>query len=436
MIDAMSRWVANLVVNAAWQGSIIVISALISDRVLRSAPARFRHWLLVTALFAAVLVPLLGLIDFAPTTFVRATSASTPMSSSSKGGALHVAIVQSGVNSVVFARAIAFGYCGFVLIAALRLARALRFAVRLRKSAVRTGGAIAFSHDVAAPVTVGVLDPLILLPARRPVVSHALLPALAHEFAHVRRRDPLLQLFVETAMIFAGFNPLAVLLKRRIARTREIACDEMAIGTMDPLRYGRALLTVAQSLTAPRCALAFGDTGDLGERLRALQTPRKRQSLVFAFAALALSAISIALTGCRLQMFDQQSDLSGRWLLNRQQTNFGAIPPYQTFSQSIEQHRGTVKNSQLRKRNGLQETIVWTIRPDGVKRPVCLKGVPGQVVARWSRGRLLIDVVLSNGHVERNTASLANGGTQLICEGMVVERRRGVTRYRMVFDRS
>jgi len=435
-MNELGASVANFVINVAWQGSFLVLLVLACDRLLHRASGRLRHAVLSAGLLAALTVPLLSGLESARPTFFRSTAvhAATERQDSR---AVQVSIASVHVSSPIAANAIAIAYFACVLFAGSRMMHAVRFARRLRNSARRTEGLIAFSSEVTAPATVGIIRPLILLPATRPVPAHALLPALAHELAHVRRRDPLIQLLIETVAIFVGFNPLVHLLKSRIARAREIACDEIAVGAMDPVRYARALLTVAQTVAAPRCALAFGDAGDLAERLRSLKriAAGRRAPRLSGLAFIALAVVAIALMGCRLRMFGQEADLSGRWVLNRQQSNFGAIPPYQAFSQSIEQQRKNIKTFQVRQRKGRMESMIWNINADGVKRPVSVNGIAGEIVGRWSRGRLLLELSMANGHFETTTASLANGGKNLVCEGTVEDRNRARTQFRMVFDR-
>ena len=62
--------------------------------------------------------------------------------------------------------------------------------------------------------------------------SEELTAALCHEMAHIRRRDYLVNLLCEFALLPLIFHPAAWLLKRRIEETRELACDEAAAGLL------------------------------------------------------------------------------------------------------------------------------------------------------------------------------------------------------------
>jgi len=116
---------------------------------------------------------------------------------------------------------------------------------------------IATSNDIAGPITLGIRHPILLLPAH----FDALLPedldaALAHEFAHLRRRDFAKNLAYELLALPIAFHPALWLTRRRMNETREVLCDAMAASAVaGPQRYARSLLRLAtqfaQSTNAP-----------------------------------------------------------------------------------------------------------------------------------------------------------------------------------------
>jgi beta-lactamase regulating signal transducer with metallopeptidase domain/protocatechuate 3,4-dioxygenase beta subunit len=108
---------------------------------------------------------------------------------------------------------------------------------------------VAYCERVAVPVVVGVLKPVILLPAAMMsgLSSQELAAVLAHELAHVKRFDHVLivvQRFLEAVLFF---HPAVWWLGRRIHDEREHACDDLVIkGGTDRLDYARSLLRVAE----------------------------------------------------------------------------------------------------------------------------------------------------------------------------------------------
>lgn len=133
-----------------------------------------------------------------------------------------------------------------------RLARRLGLRARL---------AVLESGRLAAPVVVGVLRPALLLP----VGLAGSLPAaqfeavLAHELAHVLRRDylvNLLQRFAETLMFH---HPVVWWLSGVVRAEREHACDAVAVRALggDPLPLARALAALeARRGSAPLLSMA------------------------------------------------------------------------------------------------------------------------------------------------------------------------------------
>jgi beta-lactamase regulating signal transducer with metallopeptidase domain len=127
------------------------------------------------------------------------------------------------------------------------------------------------------PLAVGWLHPRILLPDGwqqwDPAKRDA---ALAHELAHVERRDTLLTLIGALNLCVYWFHPLAWLLRHRLASLAEHACDDLAIAwTGRRTQYARHLLEFAKTIAGDRdrlaaTALSMADGGDLRSRIGAI----------------------------------------------------------------------------------------------------------------------------------------------------------------------
>ncbi len=103
---------------------------------------------------------------------------------------------------------------------------------------------IRLSPSAVQPLVVGYLRPLVLLPASLAAgMSPELLEAvIAHELAHVRRFDPLVNLVQRIVETLLFYHPALWWLSSRVRAEREICCDEMAVQhTGDPLVYASAL---------------------------------------------------------------------------------------------------------------------------------------------------------------------------------------------------
>jgi beta-lactamase regulating signal transducer with metallopeptidase domain len=143
---------------------------------------------------------------------------------------------------------------GFALFAT-RLLRARRQASRLLRDArpadpawpPLAGVDLRESDQVELPITVGSLRPVVLVPT----AGRTWLPAwqravLAHEAAHVRAADPLLQLLAELAGVLYWFHPLVHLAVRKLRTERELAADDAALATgMPASQYANLLFELA-----------------------------------------------------------------------------------------------------------------------------------------------------------------------------------------------
>lgn len=102
------------------------------------------------------------------------------------------------------------------------------------------------SGHVSVPQTLGFLNPVIIIPETQLTRDpEDLMPVIAHELAHIKRRD---MLAISSQIIFSMlffFHPLVHLINRQMDLNRERICDEMAMATLDlkPKFYGRELLT-------------------------------------------------------------------------------------------------------------------------------------------------------------------------------------------------
>lgn len=171
-----------------------------------------------------------------------------------------------------------------------RLARSLQCATPLVEGAARDllvrsafprpAPRLVVSDAARVPFTAGVLRPVVVLPADHPRWScDTLHAALAHELAHVRRRDCLWQGVGNVVGVLLWWNPLVHLARRRQSGEAELAADRMACASEPrilPSRYVDALLEVAGRGGVPTATAGWGGAPG-GLRRRAaivLEPPR------------------------------------------------------------------------------------------------------------------------------------------------------------------
>lgn len=128
---------------------------------------------------------------------------------------------------------------GYSMISYLLLRRRLRQAVRIQEGVYE-------SERIATPFLLGVFDPRIYLPVGLSQEERAYV--LAHELAHLKRRDYLVKVLAWLAVSLHWFNPLVWLAYGLMVRDMEMSCDEQVIrrlGEGNKKAYSQALLAIS-----------------------------------------------------------------------------------------------------------------------------------------------------------------------------------------------
>ncbi len=164
---------------------------------------------------------------------------------------------------------------------------------RLRES-IPAGEGVYLCDRVATPFLLGLLRPRIYLPA---TIGEAERPyVIAHERAHLRRRDNWWKPLGFLLLSVFWFQPLLWLSYALLCRDLETACDEAVLGQLgaDCRRpYADALITcAAREANLSPCPLAFGETG-VKERITGILRYEKapRALAVAGLIAVALMAL-------------------------------------------------------------------------------------------------------------------------------------------------
>ena len=168
------------------------------------------------------------------------------------------------------------------------------------------------SDLVAAPVTIGVLRPSVLLPtAWKSWPEQDLRAVLAHELAHVKRRDPLVAFLASINRCAFWFHPLAWWLQRKLAVAAELACDDAAVRTFgEPRRYAAVLLNVAEAMRRSggrvvRHGVGIDGSALVGRRIERIlrgEFPTEPSLLRKFLLASACAAAVFLVAACRQQL--------------------------------------------------------------------------------------------------------------------------------------
>ncbi|HET6428070.1 MAG TPA: M56 family metallopeptidase, partial [Phycisphaerae bacterium] len=123
------------------------------------------------------------------------------------------------------------------------------------------------------PAVIGHLRPVLLLPAcaMTGLTVRQLEAILAHELAHIRRCDYLVNLVHSAIETLLFYHPGVWWVSRRIRQERENCCDDVAAAACtDPLLYARALANMEQVRQFPPQPAVAASGGSLLARIRRL----------------------------------------------------------------------------------------------------------------------------------------------------------------------
>ena len=308
LVDA-ARPLAWTLMHSLWQGALVAIGLAVALAAMRRQGARLRYGVAAAALVLLIALPAITLtrqLAAGPAPEFRPvfTLESERPRAAAPGELAWVAVTGDGPGLPVLRERVAgwldslspwivlfwlsgAGSLSYRNICELRLVR--RLAHRgtrplegapahmlerlLERQSIRRSVRVLQSTVVRVPTLIGWLRPVILVPvgAVTGLPPAQLQALLAHELAHLRRHDylvNLLQVGVETVMFY---HPAVWWVSRRLRIERELCCDDMAVEACgDRLVYARAL-TEMERLRSETPLLAVGADGDsLSRRIRRL----------------------------------------------------------------------------------------------------------------------------------------------------------------------
>lgn len=174
----------------------------------------------------------------------------------------------------------------------------LRLVVLARRLDVRRAIALRECTSTHSPAVIGWLRPVILLPVS---VLAGLTPdqveaILAHELAHIRRHDYIVNLLQSVAETLLFYHPAVWLVSRQIRIEREHCCDDDAVAVCgDAVTYASALADL-ERLRGSMPALALAASGgSLLSRVQRLLAPAPRSP--FSWPTAGAFAAGLAMLG-------------------------------------------------------------------------------------------------------------------------------------------
>ena len=212
-------------------------------------------------------------------------------------------LVAYGIGVVVYLVRLVLQYLGIrKLVLASQCQSESDLQSRLRQLSQRLGmkfcPELRISCELDAPFAIGAIRPTIVLPQKTidQLDSDQLDIVMAHELAHVRRRDMLIGWGETILTALWWFHPAMWWLKSSLRNTREDCCDDMLIANQitKPERYCETIIQAASHQTIPTLEpLALGFTNKehpAGRRIRRLMN-----ASIGRFDRLQLSAVLLTL---------------------------------------------------------------------------------------------------------------------------------------------
>ena len=291
-----------------WQGLLIGGAAAVGLWLLRDVGPRWRYALCALALLLCLGMPaahlLALLLDGGPAQ-ARASVAALPAWRSAVAAWLPALVLAWSAGVALMSLRLCLGLAWVGKLRRQAVAAPAIWQARLDALAVRMGLPstlpLKLHAGLSGPVTLGFWRPVVLLPvALLSGMPVALVEALlAHELAHVRRWDYLVNLLQSVAEALLFFHPIVWWLSARMRAEREQVADALAAQALqDPQQLATALHALSLQAGAPRQpGLAMSARGGaLLTRIRSLMAPAPAASgWKLAVPALLLAGATLLL---------------------------------------------------------------------------------------------------------------------------------------------
>jgi TonB family protein len=350
-MHSVSKFMMTFLLNAVWQAPLVALAGWTCSRLLRSTPGKHAYRVWVSCLVLSLVVPLLSVLrpaeilpSLAPVSI--AVSSNSAFSNSSFWQVAYARLFHARISfGSLHLEWVGVLYLIFVVAWLLRFLRLCEKTRRLRRSAYarqlpaaivpilqRCKHAFALesvpvlcSALARGPITIGICNPVVIIPEFLFVngSEEQWLSSLAHEFAHIRRRDFLFNLLQELISWPIAFHLAVIMMKRQISAARERACDEMATAHLiQPANYARALVSIAGMMPSlrprsqPEYSLGIFDADIIEDRIMNLlrnhspSTPWTKTLMLLTAAIMLLCCASLSAFSFRVDNTNAASIVS------------------------------------------------------------------------------------------------------------------------------
>ncbi|MGA7707615.1 MAG: M56 family metallopeptidase [Acidobacteriaceae bacterium] len=322
-LESLMIWLVNTLMNSAWQVPLVLLVAMVAARlVARLYSAAAVHWTWVSALVLATVLPAIRVEMWPRFPWGGAGAVAgghvqvTMMPGTAvAGGHLRISMTLMAILLGVYGAVILY-FAGRIVwgVWTTRALRGNASEVQLAEPLqMRWDGlcrrmnvtrvVLCESAAVAGPAMVGMQTILLPVGFIGKVQEGDLLAAMAHELAHVRRRDYAKNVGYAVLMLPVAYHPCAWLIKKAVGESREAACDAMAAEVLDSRRmYARSLVRLAMVIPAglrggATAAVGIFEGNTLERRVRLMMQRGKRlrglTRVAAMMAVLLLSGVAV-----------------------------------------------------------------------------------------------------------------------------------------------
>jgi D-alanyl-D-alanine endopeptidase (penicillin-binding protein 7) len=302
-----------------WQGLLLGCATAVALALLRNSRAEYRYWVACSALMACLCWPALDL-------YQRLFGATAG------GGTISVYVMQLAAATIVgdgapfdlgdSLRGIVGLWALCACVMALRMILGLlwidrtarecdcahrqdqlRWEASLSRMARRFGiertVRLRVVDTLSSPVTAGWWRPVVLVPAAllTGMPAELLEALLAHEMAHIKRRDYLVNLLQNAIESLLFYHPAVWWISNRIRAERELIADDFAARQLgEPRRLALALSELERLQFSHHHLAQAANGGDLMERIKHLLRPAPQAlnwKAAIPMLGLALACMSI-----------------------------------------------------------------------------------------------------------------------------------------------
>lgn len=288
------------------------------------------------------------------------------------------------------------------LVSAGKLKKKLATAILLRDN-------IYESEFVDSPFVFGVIKPKIYLPMHMDEGTAAYV--IAHEHAHLARRDHWWKVLGYLVLALHWFNPLVWVAYILFCRDIELACDEKVVKGLDGAAradYSQALLScAAPGRAVAACPLAFGE-GNIKTRVKSALHYKKPAFWVAAAAVLAVVIMAVCF------LTNPRSDIDAETLLGTSRGEITRISVKMGEADSGEEYR--MSTEEIKTVLSLLDAAEYERLGSASAMQECyarlyFEGAAGERELMLSQGEVLANPI--KGNQKAQLYGLRSGGTVL-----------------------